>query len=53
MLLRLENELERTSQPRLHLEVGLVKLAKVGHVRDIEDVIRELEARCFPVGRIR
>ena len=28
MLLRLENELNWTSQPRFHLEVGLVKLAK-------------------------
>jgi len=42
MLLRLENELRWTSQPRFHLEVGLVKLAKVGHVRDIEDVLREI-----------
>ena len=30
MLLRLENDLRLTSQPRFHLEVGLVKLAKVG-----------------------
>lgn len=43
MLLRLENELRWTSQPRFHLEVGFVKLAKVGHVRDIEDVIREVK----------
>src|SRR5213083_9997 len=42
MLLRIENELRWTSQPRFHLEVGLVKLAKVGHVRDIEDVLREI-----------
>ena len=42
MLLRLENELRWTSQPRFHLEVGLVKLAKVGHVRDIEEVLREI-----------
>jgi len=43
MLLRLENELRWTSQARFHLEVGLVKLAKVGHVRDIEDVLREMK----------
>jgi DNA polymerase-3 subunit gamma/tau len=41
MLLRLEYELKGTSQPRLHLEAGLVKLALAGRVRDIEDVIRE------------
>src|SRR2546430_5137226 len=43
MLLRLENELRWTSQPRFHLEVGLVKLAKVGHVREIEEVLREIK----------
>src|SRR5437868_3945728 len=43
MLLRLENELRWTSQPRFHLEVGLVKLAKVGHVREIEEVLREMK----------
>jgi DNA polymerase-3 subunit gamma/tau len=41
MLLRLEHDLKWTSQPRLHLEAGLVKLARAGHVRDIEDVLRE------------
>jgi DNA polymerase-3 subunit gamma/tau len=43
MLLRLEGDLRYTSQPRFHLEVGLVKIAKVGHVRDIEEVIREFK----------
>src|SRR5438128_7621575 len=43
MLLRLENELRWTSQARFHLEVGFVKLAKVGHVRDIEEVLREIK----------
>src|SRR5438046_8138330 len=42
MTLRLENDLRYTAQPRFHLEVGFVKLAKVGHLRDIEDVISEL-----------
>lgn len=42
MLLRLENELRWTSQPRFHLELGLVKMARVGYVRDIEEVLREL-----------
>jgi len=42
MLLRLENETRWTSQPRLHLEAGLVKMAKAGLVKDIEDVIRSL-----------
>ena len=45
MLLRLESELRWTSQPRFHLEVGLVKLAKIGHVRDIEDVLEGLKSR--------
>jgi DNA polymerase-3 subunit gamma/tau len=44
MLLHLENELRWTSQPRFQLEVGVVKLAKVGSVRDIEDVIRDLRS---------
>src|SRR3989454_2057607 len=48
MLLRLENELRWTSQPRFHLEVGLVKLAKVGHVRDIEEVLREVKQEGNP-----
>src|SRR5207237_1521631 len=43
MLLRLENELRWTSQARFHLEVGFVKLAKVGRVRDIEEVLREMK----------
>jgi DNA polymerase III subunit gamma/tau len=41
MLLRLENELKWTSQPRFHLEAGMVKLAIAGKIRDIEDVIRD------------
>jgi DNA polymerase-3 subunit gamma/tau len=48
LLLRLENDLRFTSQPRLHLEVGLVKLAKAGHMRDIEDVIRDLKGGVTP-----
>src|SRR5437764_3642035 len=48
MLLRLENELRWTSQPRFHLEVGFIKLAKVGHVRDIEEVIREVKGSATP-----
>jgi DNA polymerase-3 subunit gamma/tau len=43
LLLRLENDMRWTSQPRLHMEVGLVKLAKAGHIRDIEDVIRDFK----------
>src|SRR6187399_1338024 len=42
MLLRLENDLKWTSQPRFHVEAGMIKLALIGHVRDIEDVIRDL-----------
>jgi DNA polymerase III gamma/tau subunit len=48
MLLRLEYELKGTSQPRLHLEAGLVKLALAGRVRDIEDVIREFRQGVSP-----
>ena len=51
MLLRIENELRWTSQPRFHLEVGLVKLAKVGHVRDIEEVLREMRGSDGPLKR--
>jgi DNA polymerase-3 subunit gamma/tau len=42
-LLRLESELRWTSQPRFHLEVGFVKLAKIGHIRDIEEVLRNIQ----------
>src|SRR6266850_4823069 len=56
MLLRLESELRWTSQPRFHLEVGFVKLAKVGHLRDIEDVLRDVKqggnASAPPVKRV-
>jgi DNA polymerase-3 subunit gamma/tau len=48
MLLRLENELRWTSQARFHLELGLVKLARVGHVRDIEEVLREIRGTDAP-----
>ena len=44
MLLRLENDLRWTSEPRFHLEVGCIKLARVGQLRDIEEVIRELKS---------
>src|SRR6185295_6066938 len=47
-LLRLESELRWTSQPRFHLEVGFVKLAKIGHVRDIEEVLREVKGGAVP-----
>jgi DNA polymerase-3 subunit gamma/tau len=43
MLLRIENDLRWTSQTRFHLEVGFIKLAKIGYVRDIEDVLRDLK----------
>ena len=42
MLLRLENELRWTSQSRFHVEVGMIKLAKLGYVRDIEEVLKEM-----------
>jgi len=44
MLLRLESDLRWTSQPRFQLEVGFIKLAKIGHVRDIEEVLREVKS---------
>jgi DNA polymerase-3 subunit gamma/tau len=43
MLLRIESDLRWTSQPRFHLEVGFVKLARVGYVRDIEEVLSEVK----------
>lgn len=42
LLLKLENDLRWTSEPRFHLEVGCIKLTKVGQLRDIEEVIREM-----------
>jgi DNA polymerase-3 subunit gamma/tau len=48
MLLRLEYELKGTSQPRFHLEAGLVKLAIAGRVRDLEDVIRDFRQGVSP-----
>jgi DNA polymerase-3 subunit gamma/tau len=50
LTLRLENDLRYTSQPRFHLEVGFIKLAKLGHLRDIEEVISELRQGNIPAG---
>jgi DNA polymerase-3 subunit gamma/tau len=50
LLLRLEGDVRYSTQPRLHLEVGLVKLAKAGHMRDIEDVLRDLKQGSSPVA---
>src|SRR4029450_10625873 len=50
LLLRLESDLRFTAQPRFHLEIGLVKLAKAGHMRDIEEVIRDLKQGKEPVA---
>ena len=50
MLLKLENDLRWTSEPRFHLEIGCVKLARVGKLRDIEDVIREIRSGASAVG---
>ena len=49
MLLRIETELRSTSQPRFHLEVGFIKLAKIGYVRDIEEILREVKGGTAPV----
>jgi DNA polymerase-3 subunit gamma/tau len=48
MLLRIENELRYTSQPRFHLEANFIKLARIGYVRDIEDVLRDLKSGATP-----
>ena len=48
MLLRLEGDLRHTAQPRFHMEVGFIKLAKVGLVRDIEEVLMELRGGTLP-----
>jgi DNA polymerase-3 subunit gamma/tau len=42
MMLQLEADLRVTAQPRFHVEVGFIKLAKIGHLRDIEAVINDL-----------
>jgi len=49
LALRLENDLRYTGQPRFHLEVGFIKLAKIGQLRDIEEVISELRQGKPPV----
>jgi len=51
MLLRLESELRWTSQARFHLEVGFIKLAKIGYVRDIEEVLREAKGGAPPMNQ--
>jgi DNA polymerase-3 subunit gamma/tau len=43
MLLRLDAELRWTSHPRFHLEAAFIKLARIGRVRDIEEVLRDLQ----------
>jgi DNA polymerase-3 subunit gamma/tau len=43
LLQRLETDVKFSSQPRFHLEIGLVKLAKTAHMRDIEEVLRDLK----------
>jgi DNA polymerase-3 subunit gamma/tau len=43
LLLRLEGDVRYSTQPRLHLEVGLIKLAKASQLRDIEEVLRDLK----------
>jgi len=48
MLLRLENDLKYTAQPRFHLEVGFIKLAKIGHLREIEEIIQDLRQGSLP-----
>jgi DNA polymerase III subunit gamma/tau len=52
MLLKLETDLRTTAQPRFYLEVGFIKLAKVGHLRDIEEVISELRDAKPPAGSL-
>ena len=51
LLLRLEGDVHHSSQPRLHLEVGLMKLARAAHIRDIEEVIRDLRHGASPAAR--
>jgi len=48
LLLRLEVDTKYSAQPRFHLEVGLVKLAKAGHIKDIEEVLRDLKQGVAP-----
>jgi len=43
MLLQLETDLRVTAQPRFQTEVGFVKLAKIGRLRDIEEVLSDLK----------
>jgi DNA polymerase-3 subunit gamma/tau len=42
MGMRLEGDLRYVAQPRFQLEVGLIKMARLGHLRDVEEVLRDL-----------
>jgi DNA polymerase-3 subunit gamma/tau len=48
LLLELEGDLRYTSHQRFHLEVGFVKLAKLGYMKDIEEVLRDLRHNTSP-----
>ena len=48
MLLKLDSNLRWTAEPRFHLEVGCVKLCRLGKVRDIEEVIQNLKSGAPP-----
>ncbi len=51
ILLKLSGDLRYTSEPRFHAEIACVKLAKVGRLRDIEEVLKDLgEERAPNVG---
>ncbi|MFH1573887.1 MAG: DNA polymerase III subunit gamma/tau [Acidobacteriota bacterium] len=42
-LVRVESELKHSTQPRFHLEMGLIELAQIPRLRPLEDVISDLQ----------
>ena len=53
ILLKLENDLRWTAEPRFHLEVCCIKLAKVAQLREIEDLILEMKGGSSPASEAR
>jgi DNA polymerase-3 subunit gamma/tau len=53
ILLKLGTDLRYTSEARFHVEIACIKLAKVGQLRDIEQVLKELrEGGSSPSGGV-
>lgn len=49
LLIRLDNDLRWTAQARFAVEGALMKMARMGHIRPIEEVLRELRREGQPI----